>query len=376
MLRLPRAGEVVPALVEQAEADTEVEAGEQPAESHISDAPEQNHWGQEESPVMEDVSTPAEPAIVSAPGTGEWRRRKKHRSRGKNAENDWQHDERKILRFSGGVPLLWWWLAAGLLSLGIIVTLVILLRPKSDDQAPALAPVSVPYLTPPPSEQDKDSATAQQLAQIREGHAAIEAFFRVTSVEDLLPLLRPMEGLEEKVRQYYAKQPLPDALYDGMEKPSSTLLANGTCLQIQIRRKDQTTRLMTLFKPADRFLVDWESWVVWSEMDYHTLTQKKPLKPTEVRVTVETESYYNYDFPSSSENEWQSYRLIFDGDDRVLHGYVQRGSAVHQAVALASDVLSRPMLLRIRYRDEDSHHTQVLIESVAADSWVKGLPSE
>ena len=95
-----------------------------------------------------------------------------------------------------------------------------------------------------------------------------------------------------------------------------------------------------------------------------------------MRVIVEMVSYYNYDFPNSSELEWQSYRLTFAHSDEVVHGYIERSSPVNDAVRLASDQTSRPMTLRIRYRDETSHPSQVLIDAVVADSWVTDMPEE
>lgn len=348
---------------------------EQPADEPVASV---QTWEQQEESLEEEAAAPAQPVIAPTPSSGEWRRRKKHRSRGKNAENDWQQEERQMLRFSRRIPLPLLWGAAGLVSVTIAVALFLLLRTKQD-QVPVMDPGAMTFIDPMTAVKEKEdatAATAARLSQINEAHAAIEAFFRTASVEELMPQLRSGDDLEEKVRQYYANRSLPDPLYDSMEKTTSTLLAEGKFLQIQILLKDKTSRLMTLFKSGDRYLIDWESWVGWCQMDFQTFTQKKPVTPVEVRVLLEGESYYNYDFPSSAEKDWQSYRLIFEGEERILHGYVPRLSALHQEVALPSELSTRAMTLRIRYRDEDSHFSQVLIDSVVSDSWVKGLPKE
>jgi hypothetical protein len=49
---------------------------------------------------------------------------------------------------------------------------------------------------------------------------------------------------------------------------------------------------------------------------------------------------------------------------------------MQQKIMPASDVPSQPMILRIRYRDAESHSTQVLIDSVVTDGWVKDMPRE
>ena len=109
-------------------------------------------------------------------------------------------------------------------------------------------------------------------------------------------------------------------------------------------------------------------------LDDETVMAKKPTQPVEVRVTVTMESYYNYDFPNSSENEWQSYRLEFPGENQVLYGYLPRSSALNLSMVSALDRSPMLMTLKIRYRDASSHASQVLIDSIVAEGWVKDLP--
>ncbi len=378
MLRLPRVGETLPELVQSAAAPIEGEVEELNRQDLHQTTDEEARKTALRSPatgvVGELIVTTSPPEAMAS--SGEWRRRKKHRIRGKNAENEWQQSESRETRLGRRIPVGWLWGGAALLMVFVLMIAMALIQ---QDKNPVIDSVSSNAALPPVSEggEEKNQHEAMlRLSQIKEAHDAVEAFFQARSIEDLMPLLRPASGLEEKIRRYYIVHPLPDNQYDGIEKQSSALLAGGRCIETLIRLKNQSTRQMTLVKNGARYQIDWESWVGWSEMNVVKLRDKKPLTPIEVRVTVESESYYNYDFPSSMESRWQSYKLTFADDEQVLHAYVERSSPLNPLLLPPSDVPSRPMILRIRYRSEDSHSSQVLIDSVVSEGWVKDMPRE
>jgi hypothetical protein len=378
MLRFPRSGESIPPLV-------------QPLEEKSTEPTVAEHQSDGESPILQQVvekgsgahhpidTVDPEPLRVDAEplsSGGEWRRRKKHRGRGKSAENEWQQAGNRALRFTRRVPLAWIWAFSVLAVTGLLLMVLSLLQ-RSDDTASQDTPsMPMPMLLPSTYTNRVDSEAMAQLSQIQDAHQVIEAFFQTRKIEDLLPWLRPVDGIAEKVRGYYLLHPLSDEAFEGIQKESSTLLFGGRCFQTQILVKNQPSRLITLMKIGEHYRIDWESWVGWSEMHVASLRMKKPLQSIEVRVTVERESYYNYDFPTSMESAWQSYKITFPGDNQVLHAYVERSSPLHQQLIPASDVPSRPMILRVRYRDSDSHSSQVLIDSVVAEGWVKDMPQD
>lgn len=378
MLRLPRAGETIPALVQSAEQAPDNAENED--STHVLQTSKHDvASGSQDPAILPDNSMELNSATVP-PGamasSGEWRRRKKHRSRSKNAENEWQQADGQKIRFSRRLPIAWIWGGAALFIVAISMIAIALLQ-QSKDPIPHLVPTMPQSLPTIDVSKAKDNTAAMvQLSQIKDAHERIEAFFQARTIEDLMPLLRPVNGLEEKIRRYYIVHSLPDDQYDGIEKQSSTLLADGRCFETIVRMKNQSMRMMTLIKSEGRFQIDWESWVGWSDMNVANLREKKPMEPVEVRVNVEAESYYNYDFPTSMESRWQSFKLTFAEDGQILHGYVERLSPLHQAVMPPSDVPFRPMILRVRYRDEQSHSSQVLIDSVVAEGWVKDLPRE
>lgn len=376
MLRIPRAGETVPGLMQSLD---ENEISQPPQESTPIDEPEpmEENETRLSSTLTETSKQESRPAFpAQAPG-GQLRRRKKHRDRSIDTENDWQQNRGRKIRFSHRIQMIWW-AGAAILGTSIAVTVMVALLKKPPHDTAATAPpfANAPVVLPIADKPQPDAEAAVHLAQLNEGYAVMEKFFAAENIESMMPLLRPVAGLEEKVRQYYQSKPVALKDHQGIEKSTTRFAAGHRMMQSEIRMHDQSTRTITLMKVGDSYRVDWESWVGWSEMDSATLTRIKPTKLTEVRVNVEMVPYYNYDFPNSSESHWQSYRLTFAYSDDFVYGYIERSSPVNDMVRLASDQTSRPMILRIRYRDTTSHPSQVLIDSVVSDSWVAEVPEE
>lgn len=376
MLRIPRADEPVPSLM-QAQDATEKSLPQQEYSPINAPEPMEEIEASEPTSLSEASTQEPRPAIYPQPPIGQLRRRKKHRDRSTDAESDWQQERGQKLRFSHRMQMIWW-AGAAILGTSIAITVVVALLKKPPHDAPAAAPpfANAPVVLPIADKPHPDAEAVLHLAQLNEGYAVMEKFFAAENIESMLPLLRPVAGLEEKIRHYYQSKPVALKDYQSIEKSSTRFAAGHRVMQSEIRMHDQSTRTITLIRVGDSYRVDWESWVGWSEMDCATLTRIKPTKLTEVRVNVEMVAYYNYDFPNSSESDWQSYRLTFAHSDDFVYGYIERSSPINDMVRLASDQTSRPMILRIRYRDATSHPSQVLIDSVVSDSWVAEMPEE
>ena len=372
MLRIPRSGESIPSLVQDDFSENA------PVVSELAKIEEIDDGVMESDGLLADVGEKS-PLMtletMSPPPSGERRRRKRQRDRGLDVENSWQqNDGKKILRFSGRKWVAWW-ITGAALSLVVIGGIVISMLP--DDPQPTV--VQTPdFVALPPTVEDEDKQAKEealrQLKTEREARAAVTKLYQATTVDALLPLLRPVDGLREKVQQYHADKPLTVGEMEGIDEISPIMGHDSKAFFATVRLKNYRTEGVVVIKVGEMFLVDWESWVGWSEMSYQTIIETKPTTPTEVRVIVEPVNYYNFDFPNSSESEWQSYRLNFADGEKELYGYIMRTSELTSQVTPASDQGAKSMILRIRYRDENSHATQVLIDSVVTDGWVKDLP--
>jgi hypothetical protein len=374
MLRIPRAGESIPTLVQDETGDVSHPQIE-PAQIHLIEEVEQEEVSEaimeEEKPATNDNSL--SPSLTG----GGRRRKKKQRARGEDLESEWQQRDKKImLRFSRRVPLGWWWAGAALL-LACIVVIVVSMLPNQANPSPIADMPSMGVILPDVvnNSSQTSSTTLQQMVAVREAQEVIKTFLHANSVKAMLPLLRPVKDLENNVTAFYAKHPITSVKFNSIDNVDASSRADQKVVTALVCFSDFRTQLITAIKVDGRYLIDWESWVGWSEMDYDVLMARKPITPVEVRVIVKAESYYNYDFPNSSESEWQSYRLKFIGENQELHGYVKRSSELSSLLTPTLDQGAKPMVLRIRYQAPNSHQSQVLIDSVVADGWVKEIPA-
>jgi len=99
--------------------------------------------------------------------------------------------------------------------------------------------------------------------------------------------------------------------------------------------------------------------------------KEKPTTPVEQRVSVESENYYNFDFPPEDERLWQSYRLVAPDGVLFLHGYVKKASDLDNDLRLSPDQTVKNVILRIKYPEKSTNQKQVLIDSIVADGWLK-----
>jgi hypothetical protein len=119
----------------------------------------------------------------------------------------------------------------------------------------------------------------------------------------------------------------------------------------------------------DRYTIDWESWVGYSEIPWGEVGKIRPREPTLFRVLASPVHYFNFGF--SDDRKWRSYRLQSPDRKHTLYGYVERFS-IQESMLSRLNVKSdqaRAYILRIRFVD-DSGPDQVVIEEVVESGWV------
>lgn len=380
MLRIPRAGESIPALVqptaEQGQIKREI-MGEMNQMEHMETARTEPQPAAATSP---SPTAPSEQAFApTSDSDPKLRRRKKRKERTHDAESEWVKNPARRVRFSRNSSYRSWWIASTVLVviLGSVMFMILQDRKKSATAQAALssttanpAPLpAVPIASPAKAIDPKK----RQAAKIKSALLSAKKFLAAQNVSELLEHIRDAKTLQSRVTDYYEKHPLTSPSPYQIDPTTAVLLANGSAFQVIANSDNLPPRAIVLIAENGNFLVDWESWVGWSEMDFEEIKQKKPLTPVEVRVIVTEESYYNFDFPTEKEKDWQSYRLEFS-ENRYLYGYVRRDHPVVQELRPVASESNGTMILKIRYIEAGSHSSQVVIDSVVSESWVKNLP--
>ncbi|MGC6426100.1 MAG: hypothetical protein ACON5H_03780 [Akkermansiaceae bacterium] len=208
------------------------------------------------------------------------------------------------------------------------------------------------------------------LAKIR---GAIKGFLSATTVNDRLKYARVSEGIEEKMRSYYAGEAPEDEGFRSIDQ--TKVVYRGNFASTFVRLEDFLDYPIVVERLGeDDYRIDWESWVGYCEKKVGEMIALKPTKPILVRAVATNEHYYNYSF--SDDSKWLSLKLAFRDEDRTLWAYADRDSNVGKALKIyRREVQSRPLILRVKYPKNGRANDQVIIHEVISDGWVT-FPTE
>lgn len=202
---------------------------------------------------------------------------------------------------------------------------------------------------------------------------ALKGAMNARSVEELLSFVRQHPGLEEKIRRFYPEGKIEPAGFDSLTGLNLTPWKGIWAANVWNRRNEK--QMIWLEEAGDRFTVDWESWVAWSEMPWEKFLRERPHRATEFRVIVNRTSYYNYDF--RDEKKWVSYRLDSPGAEDWIYGYAAAGSP---AAELLQSGLGQedgmPFILNLKFPENGKKDNQVIISEVIEKGWVSDPPEE
>lgn len=198
--------------------------------------------------------------------------------------------------------------------------------------------------------------------------AYLEKVTRCEDVNGMLPLLRQVPRLADKMDAYYAEGKIPLANF----KKLLTSYPNSTAKQqvfFSMELQDYSRRSGVVVMDAKgEFRLDWESFVAYGDLAWEDIAKKKPTSSTLVRAVRKEHAYYNMGF---EDDEWQSFELTCLKSDKVLFGYAKRDSPLHRKL-LPIGQESGPMevTLKIRYPEGAKADNLVIIDDVVQLSWV------
>ncbi len=126
---------------------------------------------------------------------------------------------------------------------------------------------------------------------------------------------------------------------------------------------DMRTAYAVVAIEEDHFLVDWESFVGYSEMSLSKFMEEKPGSATLFRVRAKPDDYYNFNFTAK---QYQCLRLTNMEQTTVIYGYVMKGSGLLSSLQSGKEFFT----LRLRYPEKSKSANQVIIDEVITSGWV------
>lgn len=326
------------------------------------------------------------------PQSGGASEHKKHLSRrkhhGAHARPEWERNTAPSP--SGDANPVAWIIGGSLFGLGVVgvgAWLVIgsLADEKSADADDAEHPsvgLATPILLPVDQMTPEEKKRQKQISDtvktgtnfITDGGEVVKKFLNATSSAELEALVRTPEVTVPRMRAWYARHQ--------WKPPGAETVAYGGSASVQgvmgmmsVRLNDYSVKSVALENTPAGYLVDWESWVAWSSMDWDELFEKRPTEPVEVRVTCSLDTYYNRDF--NDDTEWVAVRLIHPASERTIYGYIARDST--SLMRMLVDLQSNQTLvatLKVHYLENSASDNQVVISDYLQMGWVRPSAAE
>lgn len=230
--------------------------------------------------------------------------------------------------------------------------------------------------------------------ELDQARALLQTFGERTSLEARATLVRHPDITLQRMRQF------PDEASRAFFRPSEF---SDNAFEYQIDGIDfleievqvgQRRRIAIFEKAREGLLLDWESFVSYSEAPWLTFLEAGNAGPTDFRVFISVDNYYNFQYEDAS--RFACFRLEDPARSRHCWGFAERDSPVHRRLEALVDretgeekevhpVTSEPRIALDPIRETvailslvfEPHLTPdnncrglVWIESVVSDGWV------
>jgi hypothetical protein len=244
----------------------------------------------------------------------------------------------------------------------------ILNNPQVLDHGSFLAPidqVAPPSDTSPPSEvylyDAEDENKVKQLEEF------FNRMYAAKTIDEMIPYVRPVDGIREKMTHHYKGKSPNESQFKEINFARSSDDATGY-LSFECQTQDYKIHYGFIKYTKDEILLDWESYVAYSEMTWEELAKKKPTKPFKLRVSANKANFYNDEF--AKEKEWQSVALTNPNEEESIYGYVKRGTATYQQLFNFGLSDNRDVILEVYFPKDARAGNQVFIDRVVEQGWL------
>jgi hypothetical protein len=235
----------------------------------------------------------------------------------------------------------------------------------------------MPVLLPEDEMTDGEKKRQQEIADsvqtgmsvLTDAEAVVKKFLNAKTSAELEALVRTPDVTVPRMRAWYATNEwtppgAKDVGYGGR------VTVKGVMASMAVRLNDYSVKQIALENTPSGYLVDWESWVAWSSMDWEALFEKRPTDSVEVRVHCALDNFYNRLF--NDDTKWIAVRLEHPYSDRTIYGYIDKKSP--SLMRMLGDLRHGNMVaatIKIQYPKDSVAKNQVMISEYIQNGWVR-----
>lgn len=205
-------------------------------------------------------------------------------------------------------------------------------------------------------------------------------FLATTTLDERAALVRHPEITRPRMEAWYSDaNPLkPNQVLSFDDRSAEQTIDGVTFIMLTVELDNRQPRSIALERlPDGGFLVDWESFVFWSDPKWPEFLSKEPAGSSDFRVVVKIENYFNYGY--SDPEKWFCYMLKDPENWAHSWGYCPIDSEVGMTLnrmirrqrQQGQDEIKA--VLKLKFEESGKGRNQVLIEEVVQDGWI--IPS-
>ena len=200
--------------------------------------------------------------------------------------------------------------------------------------------------------------------------ASLEEFLNSDDIEAKIKLSRSSERVIPLMRKYYQNYDDGPIAFRRISSAGEkgTGIIDGFYL-IKVSFPDFSILPVILAYENDRIVVDWESFVGYSEITLSEFISKKPRNSTLMRLNASSDNYFNYQF---QEDIYRCLYLRNPEDTEAVYGYIERGGRADDQLSriIESGQSIRFLTLKIQYPKKLGGKNQVIIDEIVTSGWL------
>lgn len=232
--------------------------------------------------------------------------------------------------------------------------------------------------TPPPPVPQSLGPSVDAAEETRRAAEVVKRFLATATLEERAAFVRHPEITKPRMEKWHSPaNPLkPRKVVDFRDRSSEQTIDDVTFLMLNMVLDDHLPRSIAVEKTKDGgYLVDWESFVFWSDPRWPEFLSKESEGASEFRVVVSIDTYFNYGYDDAK--KWFCYKLSDPENWANCWGYCsidsEAGMQINRMIRRQRQQGENQIkaILKLRFEDAGRGHNQVLIEEVVEDGWIK-----
>ena len=138
---------------------------------------------------------------------------------------------------------------------------------------------------------------------------------------------------------------------------------------LKISFNDFSIRPVIISYENRKMLIDWESFIGYSEMSLDEFVDNKLKEPTMFRLHAKIDDYFNFQF---NDKDHRCLYLRNPKDTEAVYGYINRGSSAddHLSEIIESGKSINFIIVNLQYPDQLGGKNQVIINEIIASGWL------